>query len=129
MQWLSVPPLTILYPRPTSVSANTFAFLMTCWPYILKLSSKASPNAMALAAIICSNGPPCIPGKTPLSNRLLKVLSSPLLLVIPSGFGPSFPVIMTPPLGPRNVLCVVVVTTWQCGMGLFRSPFAMRPAG
>ncbi len=34
-----------------------------------------------------------------------------------------------PPLGPRSVLCVVVVTTWQCSNGEFNNPLATKPAG
>ena len=34
-----------------------------------------------------------------------------------------------PPLGPLSVLCVVVVTTWQNGIGLFKKPVAISPLG
>ena len=33
-----------------------------------------------------------------------------------------------PPRGPRSVLCVVVVATWQCGNGDGYSPAAISPA-
>src|SRR6185437_2062698 len=33
-----------------------------------------------------------------------------------------------PARGPRSVLCVVVVTTWQCGTGEGWTPPATRPA-
>ena len=33
-----------------------------------------------------------------------------------------------PPLGPRNVLCVVEVTTSAYGTGFWCAPFATKPA-
>ena len=47
----------------------------------------------------------------------------------PNGLSKSSPIIIKPPLGPRNVLCVVVVTIWQCGNGSFKIPLAINPAG
>jgi hypothetical protein len=35
---------------------------------------------------------------------------------------------ISPPRGPRSVLCVVVVTTWACGKGEGWTPVATRPA-
>ena len=34
-------------------------------------------------------------------------------VLIPTGFGPFFPPMISPPLGPLSVLCVVLVTTSQ----------------
>ena len=41
----------------------------------------------------------------------------------------SLPIKIKPPLGPLSVLCVVVVTTWQCGIGSFNNPEAISPLG
>ena len=87
--WLSVPPLTILIPRSLSVLANTFALLIIFCEYSLKSGFNASPKATAFAAITCSNGPPCIPGKTALSNLFPNSLSLHKI---------------KPPLGPLKVL-------------------------
>ncbi|MNI75411.1 hypothetical protein D3C73_1315590 [compost metagenome] len=62
----------------------------------------ASPKATALAAMTCSSGPPCRPGKTAELIFLPKSRSLDRIM---------------PPRGPRRVLCVVVVTTWACGIG------------
>ena len=66
-------------------------------------AAAASPKATALAAITCSSGPPWLPGKTALSKRLPNSASWQRI---------------RPPRGPRRVLWVVVVTTWQWGTGL-----------
>src|SRR5699024_11993366 len=92
-------------PSSVNVSPKALAFLMI-WPaYVLKSSDKTSLNEVAFAAIMCINGPPCIPGKTALS--------------IPLAYFSLHKII--PPRGPRNVLCVVVVTKSAYGTGLGRS--------
>ena len=55
----------------------------------------ASAKATALAAMTCSSGPPCSPGKTALSTALASSAEHT----------------MAPPRGPRRVLWVVKVTT------------------
>ena len=64
----------------------------------------ASRNATALAAITCINGPPCVPGKI---IELSFLVTSSLARAR-----------ISPPRGPRSVLCVVVVTTSAIGTGL-----------
>ena len=54
-----------------------------------------------MAAITCSSGPPWVPGNTDLSIALA---CSAVLR-------------MSPARGPRSVLCVVLVTTGECGTG------------
>ena len=76
-------------------------------------SVNASPKAIAFAAIICSNGPPCVPGKTPESSSDAIDLIFPFGVEMPNGFSKSLRIIITPPLVPLSVLCVVVVTMWQ----------------
>ena len=49
--------------------------------------------------------------------------------VIPHLFSKSFPIMIIPPLGPLSVLCVVVVTTSQYGIGEGCKPAATRPEG
>ena len=110
-------------------SAITAAFFITCTPYFTNLSSKASPNATALPAITCSNGPPWVPGNTAPSKIADIGLISPLGVLCPQGFGKSLPIIMMPPRGPLRVLWVVEVTIWQCGIGSFKRPAAIKPAG
>ena len=59
MEWLSVPPETIVNPRLMSSSARTLAFFWTCLAQALNSGWSASPKATALAAMTCSSGPPC----------------------------------------------------------------------
>ena len=80
--------------------------------YSLKLGWSASWNATAFAAITCSRGPPWMPGKI-CELRTFACASR---------------VRMSPPRGPRSVLCVVVVTISACGTGFGWSPAATRPA-
>src|ERR1700687_3518969 len=61
----------------------------------------ASRKHTAFAAMMCTSGPPCIPGKTTLS---IAAANSCLLRIIPER-------------GPRSVLCVVDVTMCACGTG------------
>ena len=67
----------------------------------------------ALAAITCIKGPPCVPGK--MAELSFLCISSLSLARI------------NPPLGPLNVLCVVVVTTSAWGMGEGYSLAATKP--
>src|SRR2546427_279974 len=62
--------------------------------------------------MMCSSGPPCVPGKTCLSTALAWVSRQR----------------MNPPRGPRNVLWVVLVTISACGTGDGWTPPATRPA-
>ena len=78
---------------------------------------------------MCSNGPPCVPGKTAASIRVDNFFSFPDLNFIPNGLSKSFPIIIIPPLGPRRVLCVVEVITWQCFKGSFKILLAIKPDG
>ncbi len=61
---------------------------------------------VALAAITCSRGPPCIPGKT---ARSMAAACSSLQRTKPER-------------GPASVLCVVDVTKSQCGDGVRVQP-------
>ena len=70
------------------------AFFTTWAPQALYSGVRASPRAIALAAITCIRGPPWMPGKT---AELIFFSSSGLQKI-------------TPPRGPRSVLWVVVVT-------------------
>src|SRR2546429_3220369 len=72
----------------------------------------ASFRHTALAAIVCTSGPPCVPGKVSRSNSLAKAAFERT----------------RPPRGPRSVLCVVVETTSACGIGLGWTPAATSPA-
>ena len=109
---VSVPPETIVKPLAINSAANTFAFLITCSAYTLNSGCNASPNATAFAAITCIKGPPWIPGNTALS---IAFAYSSLHKIIP-------------PRGPRNVLCVVVVTISAYSTGFGCKPAATRPA-
>ena len=110
---VSVPCVTVSSPPLINSSDRAWAFLITCLMYCLKSGRSASPNATALAAITCIKGPPWIPGKIAELNFFAK--SASFVRIIP-------------PLGPRSVLCVVVVATWQCGNGDGYSPAAINPA-
>ena len=46
-----------------------------------------------------------------MSNKCDILRTVPFFKVIPKGLSKSSPIKMSPPRGPRNVLCVVVVTT------------------
>ena len=60
--------------------------------------------------MMCSKGPPWVPGKTPESNNELIIRVLPLVVFRPKGFSKSFLIMMIPPLGPLSVLWVVLVT-------------------
>src|SRR3712207_7961011 len=70
----------------------------------------------------CSKGPPWLPGKTAEFNNVLIFFTSPFLVVYPQGLSKSLPKRITPPRGPRKVLCVVVVTICAYFNGLFNIP-------
>ena len=129
IEWLSVPPETMVKPRSIKACANTAAFFCTCFWYSLYSGCKHSPKATALAAITCSSGPPCIPGNTAESSNWDIILISPFGVFFPHGLGKSLPIMITPPRGPRKVLWVVEVTIWAYFTGLSNSPAAINPAG
>ena len=129
MEWLSVPPLTMVKPRFTSSSASTLAFFCTCFAHSLNSGCKASSKATALAAMTCSSGPPCIPGNTAELSSWLIIFTSPFGVFFPHGFSKSLPIRMIPPRGPRSVLWVVEVTMCAYFNGFSSRPAAIRPAG
>ena len=63
--------------------------------------------------------------KTAISRRFDIFFNFPFLSLILNGLSKSLPIRIKPPLGPLSVLCVVVVTTWQYGIGLFKKPEAI----
>ena len=62
---------------------------MTCSIYVANSGSSASLKATALAAITCSKGPPCVPGK--IAELIFLAKTSSLVKIIP-------------PRGPLKVL-------------------------
>ncbi len=64
--------------------------------------------------MICSSGPPCVPGNTALLKLYFLFASSVAKI--------------KPPRGPLNVLCVVEVTTSAYGTGDGCKPAATNPA-
>lgn len=106
--WLSVHPVTSLYPLLVNSSAMTLAFLRTCVAYSLKAGVCASSNATAIAAITFICGHPCVPGNTALS-----IIVGRFSITDPSGFLSGLETIpllnINAPLGPLNDLCVVVI--------------------
>ncbi len=116
----SVPLLTKVKPRSCNFRANSFAFLITCLEYFLNSSDFAFLRAIAIPAIELLNGPPCIPGKTEESilsdKRSLSPCDNSFLLKIRA------------PLGPLNVLCVVIITTSAYRNGEEFTPPAIKPA-
>ena len=79
--------------------------------YSRKASVAAIRKQVAFAAIVCSSGPPCMPGKT--ARSIAWACSSRQR--------------MKPARGPASVLCVVEVTKWQSLTGFGCSPAATRP--
>jgi hypothetical protein len=77
----------------------------------LKAGCNASWKQTALAAMTCISGPPWMPGKACESISLAYFSLHRI----------------SPPRGPRRVLCVVVVTKSACSTGLGCSPVATRP--
>ena len=61
---VSVPPVRISRPPSCSVSASASAFARICRWYSRNASVIAILKHVAFAAIVCSSGPPCMPGKT-----------------------------------------------------------------
>jgi hypothetical protein len=80
--------------------------------YVEKSGESASQKAIALAKIVCSCGHHCIPGKTDLARSAAYF---------------SFAIIIAP-RGHLSVLCVVVVTISQYGIGFSKTPPAISPA-
>ena len=78
-----------------------------------KAGVAASPNATALAAIVCICAPPWVNGNTARSIRSAS----------------SAPHRIMPPRGPRSTLCVVAQTTSAYGTGLGAAPPATSPMG
>ncbi len=56
------------YPRCSMTSTIALALAITCFWYSLNSGCIASLKQTALAAIMCSKGPPCIPGNTAAFN-------------------------------------------------------------
>ena len=129
MEWLSVPPETIVKPRSIKACASVAAFFFTCLAYSFHSGCRISPKATAFAAMTCSSGPPWIPGNTAESRSWDIILISPFGVFLPQGLGKSLPIMITPPRGPRRVLWVVEVTIWAYFTGLSNSPAAISPAG
>ena len=95
IRWLSLPPLTSVQPLSTNTLPSSLIFAFTCLAQLFHSGLRFSKNPAALPAMTCIRGPPCKAGKTALL----------ILFASSSSF-----VIIKPPLGPRKVLCVVVVT-------------------
>ena len=109
---VSVPPATRRKPPSISPTASACALSrIRCW-YSLNSGLSASPNATALAAMMCSSGPPWMPG-----NTLESIAFACCCLQR-----------MSPLRGPRSVLWVVVVTASASGTGEGCSPTATIPA-
>ena len=109
---VSVPPVTSSRPPACSVSASVSAFVRICCWYSRNAADIAILKHVAFAAIVCSSGPPCMPGKTARSTAT--ACSSRQR--------------MKPARGPASVLCVVDVTKSQCSTGFGCRPAATRPA-
>ena len=108
-RWLSVPPATRRKPFGRSAPPRAPPRCARPWRRSRANSGcSASPKATALAAMTCSSGPPCRPGKTAESTALAR----------------SAPQRMAPPRGPRSVLWVVKVTKSATPTG-----FGMHLAG
>lgn len=106
--WLSVHPVTSLYPLAVNSCAIVFAFLSTCSPYCLNAGLCASSNATAIAAMVFICGHPCVPGNTALSMMVGK-----FSIRDHSGFLRGLDTIplvrINAPLGHLSDLCVVVI--------------------
>lgn len=109
---VSVHPETIEYPRSVSFCEKYAALSIVDFAYSRKAGVDASAKASAFAAIVCSWGQPCIPGKTARAS---------------AGAKEFFDMIIAH-LGQRRVLCVVVVTISQRDIGLSSCPPAIKPA-
>src|SRR6266496_1956536 len=93
-------------------AAMALALATICFWCSLKDGSMASFKHTAFAAMVCTSGPPCVPGKVSRSSSLAKAALQST----------------KPARGPRRVLCVVVETMSACGTGLGCSPAATSPA-
>ena len=93
----------------SAASASAFARTRT-W-YSRNASDAAILKHVALAAITCSSGPPCRPGK--MARSIAEACSSRQR--------------MKPARGPASVLWVVEVTTSQSGTGFGCRPAATSP--
>ena len=96
-----MPPLTTEIPAAATSSVSSRSAMIWAPRSVRccrsrKAGSAASLKATALAAITCSSGPPCCPGKT--AELIFFAIAASLVR-------------MTPPRGPPSVLCVVVVVT------------------
>mmetsp|Transcript_13536 Transcript_13536/g.39232 ORF Transcript_13536/g.39232 Transcript_13536/m.39232 type:complete len:233 (+) Transcript_13536:84-782(+) len=119
IKWLSVPPVTKLYPFATKAAPSAREFLTTCSWYSLNLGVAAHLSAQANAPIWWLCGPPCNDGKTEkliLSSKSYSEPSASPLASRSTGLTPLLKKIM-PARGPRKLLCVVVVTISQYGKG------------
>mmetsp|Transcript_23350 Transcript_23350/g.53834 ORF Transcript_23350/g.53834 Transcript_23350/m.53834 type:complete len:220 (+) Transcript_23350:267-926(+) len=124
-KWLSVPPDTRLKPLSTRASPIFFEFLRTCVWYSLNSGDCAIFKATAKAVIVWLWGPPWRPGKTAeftFSSRSY-MMGLPLLSTARCPF---LKKIMAP-RGPRNALCVVVVTMSAYSKGDGMTPADTRP--
>ena len=70
--WLSVPPETSRNPSAASAAPSAAALATTAAAYVRNSGRAASAKATALAAMMCSSGPPWRPGKTALSIFLAR---------------------------------------------------------
>ena len=86
--WLSVPPDTSRNPPSFNFRPSLCALLITFSWYVTNSLVEASSNATALAAMVCSIGPPCMFGNTALFNFLDNSLFA----------------MINPPRGPLKVL-------------------------
>ena len=109
---VSVPPVRSSSPPSCSVSASASALRRICPWYSRNASVIAILKHVAFAAIVCSSGPPCMPGKTARSTACAYCSRQR----------------MKPARGPASVLCVVEVTKSQCSTGLGCRPAATSPA-
>src|SRR6267142_1854189 len=87
-RWLSVPPVTMRNPSLATAAAMAFVLATTCLWYSLKDGSMASFKQTAFAAMVCTSGPPCVPGNVSLSSSLANAALHRT----------------KPPRGPRSVL-------------------------
>lgn len=116
-RWTSVPPESTETPAARASSRSSRSARIRAPSSVRCCRSRNSSDAAilndtALAAITCSSGPPCWPGKTAELIFLARAWRER----------------MTPPRGPPRVLCVVVVTMSAYGTGLGCRPAATRPA-
>ncbi len=83
-----MPPATMRKPCFATATAMALVLATTCFWYSLKDGSMASFRQTAFAAIVCTSGPPWVPGKVSLSSSLANAALHST----------------KPPRGPRNVL-------------------------